>query len=84
MTPLVITASELRAGDRIVGMQRHGADDKISTRHDVVAVGAGEHPVIGGECIRLQPRGLLPPGHERNFWNGANYVAETLFHVARA
>lgn len=79
--PTVVRRNDLRPGDEIVGIQRHGESDTLSPRRDrIVEVGAGEHPIIGGECIQLRP---VHRGHDLNYWNGTDYLDETLFHVIR-
>ena len=81
---IVVRPNELRAGDEMVGVQLHGARDTVSRRHGkIVAVGIGDHPVAGGECIRLRLRETDPPGYDLNLWNGYEYFDDSLFQVRR-
>lgn len=79
---LVVGPRELQAGDVIVGVQRLGEQDPVSPRNKIVDRAVREHPVIGGECIRIR-RPAGESGYEMNLWNGNEYYDETLFHIQR-
>lgn len=81
---IVVGLAQLRPGDEIVGRQLHGAHDRVYASNDwTVEVGAGEHPVAGGECIQLRRRPNDPSSYELNLWNGQEYFDGTLFHIRR-
>lgn len=79
---LVVGPRELRPGDVIVGVQRHGTHDPVVPRNKIVDLAVREHPVIGGECIRIR-RPAGESDYEMNLWNGNEYHDETLFHIQR-
>lgn len=80
---LVVEPRDLRPGDEIVGIQKYGRSDVVAARSGrTVEAGVGEHHT-GGECIQLRWRDSDPIGHESNWWNGSEYLDESLFHVRR-
>jgi hypothetical protein len=80
---LVVQPRDLQPGDEIVGIQKYGRSDVVAARSGrIVDVGVGEHRT-GGECIQLRWRDNDPIGHESNWWNGQDYLDESLFHVRR-
>lgn len=80
---VVVASGGLRCGDELVGVQKAGTGDAVSPSSDIVEVGVGEHPVVGGECIRFRRREGDPGGHERTLWNGSGYFDRSLFHIRR-
>lgn len=81
---LQVGPSDLLPGDVIVGLQRLGPTDELALRaSNIVAAKAGQHPVAGGECIRLHRKPNHPRTYDFNIWEGHEYFDNSIFHIHR-
>lgn len=82
---LIVGPKDLRPGDQIVGIQKHGPHDRVTELSNrVVKAAAGPHPAYkDSECIQLRRRSTDVAGYELTYWPGTDYTPRTLFHIHR-
>lgn len=82
---ILVGPKDLLPGDVIVGLQRLGPTDDVARRdNNIVAAQVGQHPVAGGECIRLHRKPNHPPTYDFNMWKGHEYFDNSVFHIHRS